>query len=262
MKKRHYALIAFLAVLLSAYTGLWIYSAQWFKREIDRAYANAEKDGVVFLGEKPVLSNFPFVPEVYYTGGIQFGNIEVLFPELKLRGYPLIGTTLRITAPKGISLGGIVDPVLWSLDSIDLGVAIPYSLPEDFTYESLAAWKEHNGKIDVRDYTIKKQSLNADGRGLLTLDDNLQPVFELESTIRGHESFIQTQSEQGVIEPFAAMIATGLLNSLAKDDPQTGQRTVTLRVNVRNRTLYVGPLQVLSLPEILWDRRSPPAPHL
>lgn len=258
MKKSVLATTVVLVLLLAGYIGLWVYSAQWFTREIDRLYANAADDGVVYLGPKPVLSNFPFVPQVVYTQGIQVGNASILFPEMHLRGYPLPFATLKATFPAGISLAGIADPSIWALDQLEADIVVPYKLPATFEYEDLEAWHARNGKLELKNYKLTKESLVSEGKGSLTLDDELQPVFSLVSTIKGHDAFIAAQQEKGLIEPLPAAIATSILNGLSKSDEKTGEKTVTLNVNVNDRMLSVGPLQVLELPEILWDRRTPP----
>lgn len=255
-KKFQIAGFIVLFVLGLSYLTLWLYSAQWFKGEIDRLYANGAKNGVEFLGPKPTLSNFPFVPEVHYTGGVKTGNAAILFPELKLRGYPIPMTTLKLTFPKGVSLGGIVDPAIWSLDALEADIAIPYRIPADFNYEELSSWQKRGGKIDVRHYNLTKGALLSQGQGILTLDDRLQPVFQMTSDIQGHEAFIRDQATKGLIEPFAAAVGAAMLNQFAVADPSTGEKTVKLSVGVQDRMLRVGPLQVLLLPEISWDRRT------
>lgn len=259
MKRKHYIITGVtLAVLLCAYLGLWIYSAQWFGHEIDRLYAKKDSDGMDFLGPKPILTNFPFVPQVAYNGGVKTGNTEILFPQMIVRGYPIPGTKLHVTFPLGISLAGIVDPKIWNLSTLEADVVIPYSLPQSFEYEDLAQWHKDDGKIDVRHYKMTKSELEADGKGLLSLDDDLQPVFTLQSTMRGHDAFIQSQVDKGLIEPFPGAIGMTMLNGLSKTDEKTGQKSVTLTVSVENRMLRVGPLQALHLPEIAWDKRNPP----
>jgi hypothetical protein len=248
-------------IFIGAYLTLWMYSAQWFQKEIDRLYAEGNTSDVEFLGPKPVLSNFPFVPEVFYTTGFKAGNAEILFPEMRLRGYPLFGTALQVEFPKGISLGGIVDPAIWNLDSLKTRITIPYNLPQDFSYEGLTAWRDAGGKIEVRDYTLQKQALQSDGKGHLFLDEQLQPDLNFESTIRGYQQFIGQQKDADLIEPFAAAIGQTILNGLSTVEPSTGESVVTINVTVKNRILSAGPLQALELPPIVWDRRTPPAPH-
>ncbi len=250
------ALFISLFVLIFTYLALWAYSASWFKQEIDNLYAHADKDGIEFLGPKPTLTNFPFVPVVTYTNGIKAGNAQIVFQKLELRGYPIPFTTLTLDFPLGISLAGIADPKIWSLNQLRAEIAIPYHLPAAFTKEDLTAWKETGGKIEVRDYLLVKESLNSTGNGLLELDENLQPVFYLESVIHNYEAFIAEQKDQGLIDPFASAVGATILNGLAKTDEKTHEKTVTLKVSVKNRLLSVGPLQVLDLPEIAWDTRN------
>lgn len=263
MRRWHYYILTCVALLICAYLGLWIYSAQWFDRQAKEIYAQAEKNGIRFLGAKPAMSNFPFVPRLYYTGGVQAGNVIVAFPEMRVSGYPVPGTKLHISFPAGIALDGIVDPKFWTLDMLDADVVIPRTMPASFAYEDLAAWQADNGRIDVPRYALVKEQLVAQGKGILSLDEALQPIFSLESRITGYEAFIQSQVDKGNIEPFAGGITLSLLNGLAQTDEEgdAASRAVVLNVSVENRLLRAGPLQVLELPPIVWDRRSSPDPR-
>jgi hypothetical protein len=262
MKKRTKIALGIVAfILIGAYLSLWFYSARWFHKEIDRLYAD-ETDNVVFLGKKPALGNFPFVPTVNYHGGLQIGNAEILFPQVRLKGYPLPGTTLKIDFPLGVSLGGMVDPKIWNLDSLKAGVAIPYRFPEDFTYEGLSAWREGGGTLTVRSYEMTKGTLRSEGKGHLFLDAQLQPDLNFESEVRGYQEFIAEQQRAGLIQPFAAAGAIMLLNSLSSQDEKTGESLVRITVTVKNGILSAGPIQALELPPIVWGRRSQPDPHL
>lgn len=250
-----------LVLLLGAYLGLWIYSAQWFTKEIDRLYAEGEQNDVQFLGPKPELANFPFVPEVMYRGGFKIGQAEIYFPHMALRGYPLPGTTLKIDFPLGVSLGGVADPKIWNLDSLKAGVTIPYEFPQDLTFEELSAWRDAGGKIEVKDYALTKGALTSEGKGHLFLDAQLQPDLSFESVIHGYQDFIAEQQREGLIEPFPAAGAIMFLNSLSSKDAATGESVVALTVTVKNRILSAGPIQAVELPPIVWGTRRPPAPH-
>jgi len=256
MRKRTKIAIGVVAFLLiAAYVGLWGYSAQWFQKEIDRLYAD-NTDNVEFMGAKPRLANFPFVPKVIYSGGLKIGNAEILFPQVQLKGYPLPGTALKIDFPLGVSLGGVVDPALWTLDSLKAAVTIPYHLPEDFTYEGLSAWRDKDGSLTVRSYELNKGTLHSSGKGHLFLDEQLQPDLAFESEIYGYQDFIAEQQRNGRIEPFPAAGATMILNSLSAQDEKTGQSYVPIDVTVKNGILSAGPIQALELPPIVWGRRS------
>lgn len=263
MKKTLKILLPVLIVLLcSAYIGAWIYSAQWFDREITRVYENAAEDGIEFLGPKPKLENFPFVPQLRYSGGIQSGDTQILFPDLLVRGYPFPGFSLTATFPLSIMLGGNFDHKIWQLDYLQIKFAVPDHLPAELTQEHMARWKARNGNIDVQDYEIRKGALKAVGKGLLSLDDNLQPVFNFESRITGYDRFIEDQLQNGLLEPFPAAIARGVFGSLARPDEETGENAVRVNVTVENRLLRVGPATVLELPLISWGTHTPPDLHL
>jgi len=257
MTKRKRAItIVFVLFLIGVYLSFWAYSATWFKKEIDYLYANAQQDGVQFLGPKPTLANFPLVPEVHYTCGLKFGNATLLFPKVTVRGFPIPGMTLHISFPEGVQLAGIVDPIIWSLSSLDTKLGIPYHLPRTFTAEDISKWQKDGGKIDIRSYELRKGSLYTYGKGHFAFDENLQPAFFLDSNVQGYEAFIDEQKQQGLIDPFAGAVGLTILNGLAARDNASGQREVYLSVSVKNRILTVGPLQVLELPQIVWGTRN------
>jgi hypothetical protein len=250
--KKFYIAAYTVCFLLIFYFGAWIYSALWFSREIDNLYANAKEEGVAFLGPKPTLTNFPFVPEVKYTNGIATGNAEFLFPSVVLHGYPIPFTKLKLRFPQGVSLGGIVDPRIWTLDLLEADLIIPAHLPQSLTQEELSAWKDEGGKIDITNFHLARQSLKAEGKGSLQLDPNLQPDFEMQAAVKDWEPFIREQIQAGIMEPFPGALGITMLNALAKDDPETLEKTVTVDVKVKDRMLTAGPL-TLPLPEIKWE---------
>ncbi len=261
MKKTAYALLIIVALAAIVHFSFWMYSAKWFEREIGNVQARVVEKGIVFTGPAPTLENFPFIPEVHYTQGFEFGNATLTFPNLILRGYPLPFTTLTLDFPQGAALGGIVDPSLWAFDRLTLKVKVPHHFPRSMAREDLSAWQQAGGKIDVRDYQFQKSGLMSEGRGYLSLDENLQPVFFMDAILYGHENFIAAQRDAGLIEPFPAAFAATLLNSLAKQDETTGERYVPINISVRNRMLTVGPVQAIQLPEIFWDTHTTPDPR-
>jgi hypothetical protein len=246
-------LAIFLTALLTAYAGLWLYSAKWFEEEINKAYEQADKNGIRFLGEKPVLTGFPFVPQIYYAGGFQFGNVMVTFPEARLRGYPIPGLSFHLSVPRGVAIEGITDPEHASLDSIEADITIPSTFPADIHPTTLRVWQQAGGEFHIKKYTVIKGALQSDGSGRFSLDETLQPEVQLDSTVVGYQEFIQQLMQDRLIEPIPAAVAIGLMNSMATADEETGQNIVTLNVAIKNRFLTIGPLQVAQLPMIDWS---------
>lgn len=252
---------AVLILLAIPYAGLWIYTYQWFEKEIDRAYSQADERGYQFLGPKPVLTGFPFVPEVFYSGGFQSGNIRIEFAEARLRGYPIPGLTFHLDIPRGLSLGGIADPSIWFIDTLESDIVIPSTIPGDIDYASLNAWHQNGGQFDIRHYKMTKGAMQSEGQGKLMLDDSLQPVIEFENNLRGYEQFIEMLLDEGVIKPFPAAAAKGILASLSKPDEITGENVVGLKISIQNQILSIGPLQLVQFPAIVWPgTHRQPAP--
>src|SRR5690606_2244457 len=135
---------------------LWFYSARWMSAAIDEAYREAPAKGYEFLGEKPVVAGFPLLPEIVYRGGFKTGNLMITFPEARLRGFPVPGLTVTLSLPQGIHLEGVADPDIWSLDTLAADIAVPYRIPGDYEYETLAQWQRRDGKIEVRHYRLTK----------------------------------------------------------------------------------------------------------
>jgi hypothetical protein len=243
------------------YVGLWFYTADKLNAEIDRLFDSAAENGAEFLGPKPQVANFPFQPQIEYQGGFQMGEARLIFPVMVARGFPFAHTPVHISFPQGVSLGGIVDPLIWSLDFLEAEIKIPDPFPQSVMEEDMRAWQESGGTLEINSFLLKKLGLETTGKGYIGLDDNLQPLFMMESNIKGYEIFIQTMKERNLIESFAAAIGMTMLNSLAIVDADTGEKNINLSVSVKNRILTVGPLQVLELPRISWGTRSPPVLH-
>jgi Uncharacterized protein conserved in bacteria (DUF2125) len=260
MKKLFFWIFSLLVLVSLLYGGLWIFSYKYLTQEIDRIYAEAPEKGYEFLGNKPVLTNFPFIPEIFYSGGFKVTNTLILFPEARLKGFPIPGLTFTLNMPRGVAIDGIVNPDIWALDSLKADIVIPYTVPGDYMYETLSDWQQSGGRFDLRHFELKRHGLQMEGNGYLALDESLQPSLSIESKLRGHETFLDELMQAGIVKPLHAAAAIGVLNSMAQPDAETNENVVTLTVSVKNRLLSVGPLQVVRLPEIVWDRRSQPAP--
>lgn len=262
-------LTAFLALAGALYAGLWLYSWQRFTQEIDSVYAQAPEKDLLFLGAKPKVTGFPFVPEISYTHGVRYKDVLVTFPMFHVRGYPLPGRALNAVFPEGLAIAGKGIPAGLALDFFNAVIRIPNALPESTYAEDLLDWQQKGGLIDVPSFTLTRETMSAAGYGQLSLDEDLQPAFEAQAALQGYSDFIDLLVAQDAMAPFPAMASKALLNGLSETDPQTGRQSVSLTVQVRNRTLSAGPVQAVRLPKIAWPRKNqketqgsgnPPAP--
>ncbi len=259
MKKRGLFISVFALLLLGAYLGVWYYSAQWFTKESVNFTAKAKQKGITLLGPAPVIRNFPFVPEIEYTQGLSYGDKQAAFPRVVVRGFPIPFTHLTLDFPEGMTLNDGGRSL--TFDTFMAKLVIPAHLPRNADYDSLLAWQQEGGKIDVLDYRLQHGPLYAEGSGHLKLDATLQPDITMDSRVKGYEAFIEEQIEARRIERFPGAMATMVLNSMAATDPETGEREVRLDITIKDQRLSFGPVQSIPLPPIVWDRHTPPAPH-
>lgn len=256
MKRPLPLFIGFIVLAGLLYAGLWLYSWQRFMQEIDSVYAQAPEKNLMFLGAKPKVTGFPFVPEISYTHGVRYKETLVTFPIFHVRGYPLPGRPLNAIFPEGLAIAGKDIPASLALDFFDATIRVPESLPESAHAEDLQDWQEKGGLIDVPSFTLKRGAMSAAGYGNLSLDQNLQPALEAQALLQGYSDFIDLLLAEKAMDPFPAMASKALLNGLSETDPQTGQQAVSLTVQIKNRILSAGPVQAVRLPQIVWPRKT------
>lgn len=260
MKKAIIA-IAVLILIFAAYGGTWFYMHQRLTQEITAFYDSGPDRGVIYLGDKPAVKGFPFAPYIDYEQGLTVGNWAATFPVMRVRGYPLPGMPLHISFPRGATFASSQQPGIAAFERLEITAPIPRHLPASSSQDDLAAWQKADGTLKIKSFYAAIESLEISGSGQLWLDDTLQPVLNANTTASGFAAFINKLVYTGSVKPIAGIAAMTALNGLAVEDKKTGERVVTLILSIQNQTLYIGPLQVARLPEIVWPVRSPPAPH-
>jgi len=246
-----------LLTLFALYSGAWMYLHHQIVQEVDRIYTQSDKD-IEFLGAKPTVRGFPGPHKIFYGGGIRYGNSLITFPAFFLEGFPVPGLTMTARFPEGLAGSGYVNPDVWSLDTLNIRFSVPHSWPEEWTHEELSHWQKQNGTLNVEHFDLTRNELNVEGMGSFALDKDLQPVLLLKTTITGYLEFIQFLKNSKLIDTKTALAAGAALNALSERDDETGQTYIELAIGIKNRMLSVGPLQVVRLPEIRWDKRNPP----
>lgn len=262
MKRKIALFINLIGLVGLAYAGLWLYSWQRFNAEIDTVYAQASEKEIVFLGEKPAVTGFPFVPKISYTHGLRYKSTLITFPAFHVRGFPLPGRALTAIFPEGVAIAGKDIPPHLALDFLQTKIRVPKALPQSIKEEDLREWQQKDGMIDVLSFTLKRESMSATGMGHLSLDKELQPALDAQASLEGYSDFIDLLLAQKAMKPFPAIAAKALLNGLSQTNPQTGRQTVHLKIEIKNQILSAGPVQAVRLPKIVWDTRNQPAPHL
>jgi hypothetical protein len=248
-------LLILFCILLAAgaYCGGWLYAAREIGRQIDALYIEAQNAGIVIEGNRPAVSGFPGPHTVTFSGRIRNHNNGVAFPLLKISGLFLPGHLVHIEAPKGAFALGTYDREIWSLDAADITARIPAALPASLHYNDMKAWRDAGGTLEVKSFDLKKRELDATGSGLAALDDELQPAGNLAVAITGnYVSFIAFLKDKGMIGKGEAFMSAAVLTGMTHKNPDTGANEVAASFMLKNRTLYLGGLRLVELPEAVW----------
>ena len=268
MRTAFYVLLALLLIGVVGYYVVWFKLATELTRQVDNAWESTEASGASIIGNKPKVAGFPFAPTVTFSGTITERNgTGWNFPEITFRGFPLPGFAQHLEAPKGIEIVGPLFPRPIELDEAYLTIRLPLNLPTSFTETTVRDWQKANGELPVERISFKAKELSVNGKGVLSLDDKLQPSGQIMTRVVGMDALLADLTEQGIMKGQSAMMAQSFLQMINQKDPQTGEVYFETPIRIQNRGIFLGPMRVGNLPEIVWQgmipdplsiRRTPP----
>lgn len=116
---------------------------------------------------------------------------------------------------------------------------------------TLAAWRDGSGVAELSDVSLEWQALRLSGEGTLTVDKRLQPLFAGTATIGGLFEAVQMLEQAGVVKAKEAANARIALQLLAKPGAD-GKAEIHLPLTVQDGRLYLGPVALMVLPDIIW----------
>lgn len=121
-------------------------------------------------------------------------------------------------------------------------------------FDRLTTWRDVGGRVNVERLKLRAGPLAIAAAGTVALDDNLQPVATLSAKIEGLFQVLSIMRKQGVVRDGDAVLATMVLSALSKRPPGGGKSSINLAVNITDGKLMLGPVPVLSVPEIKWEQ--------
>ncbi len=263
-----YSLVALLLVGIVLYFVVWIKLASALSHQVDSAWESAEISGARIVGQKPLVKGFPFTPVVSFSGSITETNgTQWSFQKIEFKGFPLPGFSQHLEVPQGLEISGPMFPRSIQLDEAYLTIKLPLNLPTTYTETSMRAWQQANGEMPVERLSFKAKELSVNGQGVLNLDDKLQPSGQIMTRVVGMDALLADLTEQGILKGQSAIMAQSFLQLINQKDPQTGEVYFETPVRIQNRGIFLGPMRVGNLPEIVWEgmipdplsiRRTPP----
>lgn len=120
--------------------------------------------------------------------------------------------------------------------------------------DRLTTWRDIGGMVTVERLKVRAGPLAIAAAGTVSLDTNMQPVTALSTKIEGLFQVLAILRKQGIVRDGDAVLATMVLSALSKRPPGGGKPSINLAVNIADRKLMLGPVPVLSVPEINWGQ--------
>lgn len=114
----------------------------------------------------------------------------------------------------------------------------------------LSAWSRDGGSVELDRLGLDWGPLKLSMNGTLALDGNLQPEAALTAQVQGMNAVLD--AVQGQFKPKEVALARTVLTMLARPTGPDGAPVITAPVTVQNRSLFLGPLKVASLPLVTW----------
>ena len=116
--------------------------------------------------------------------------------------------------------------------------------------QSLAAWRDDGGTIEVREFSGQWGQLNLNLGGTLALDPSFQPEGSLDARITGFNDAIDALAGTHAIKgQYSDLIKMGL-SVIAKPAGDNDIPTLTVPLTIQDRALYLARFKIMKLPEV------------
>lgn len=238
--------------------GLIAYSFLWFsyKAEIERTLRDtiitATKAGVSFQGKFDPVTGFPGSYKTAFSGTVSYRQYDLDIPHAEIQSFFLPHTAVSLSLPHGAEIKGTPEPELNSIDALSVTAIIPEQLPSGITKPEITAWQTAGGALEIKHYSLEKETLRLEGSGRFLLSEERQPEGKFSAAITGGIPFVGWLKDQDIIESKDALIASAVMSGLSKEDPDTGERVIKAEITLQNGILFLGPLRLLEVPLIDW----------
>ena len=191
-------------------------------------------------------------------------NLDIDGLQAALPAGPLTADTLRMRLDRaqltlGLDVGNATLPGLPSgwplgakLDRLGLDVAVQAGLPADSTAPALKIWRDGGGRIDVPRLAIGWGAVKTAGQLRLSLDPLLQPNIDGQMRVGGFGALIDALVAGNLLAARQAPVMRAVLGMLARPADDTGPDSVDMPVSLRDRSLNVGRIPLLRVPEFVW----------
>lgn len=259
-QKKIYIPALAIALIIILYCGFWLWlksALTDYHRQTITAYNN---DDIFIESTGFKVSGFPFAPIWEDHLRIETPDAQVEIPHFAIKSFFIPGQDIHIRLKDiDIRARGARDAIY--VDHISLDAKIPDPLPQSFYKEDIAHWQAQAGRLDITMMDIKWGQIRIAGPGTVYLDNNLQPEALLNLNIAGFKEILALLVQADTISEKTAGFGSMILDQMAVTT-DAGQRVVPANIIIKDQTLTIGPLKLLTIPEILWSSETLGQPAL
>ncbi len=140
-------------------------------------------------------------------------------------------------------------PLGTEIAEIEVAITVLGVLPRGTPPESVAAWRDDGGTVELRSFVLAWGPLDVAVSGTLALDEKMRPTGTATALVKGYSQTIDALVAGGWIGAARALTAKTVLALLAKEEAEG--KAVRLPLKARGGRLYLGPLPLVRLPPLL-----------
>lgn len=115
---------------------------------------------------------------------------------------------------------------------------------------SLSAWSRNGGTVELERLAVNWGPMRLSLNGTFALDHDLQPQAAMTMEVRGAQETLTAL--QTLLKPKDVNMARTVLSMLSRPAADDGKPVVTAPVTIQSRALFLGPLRVAAVPEVVW----------
>jgi hypothetical protein len=153
---------------------------------------------------------------------------------------------LAMPEPPRLALGNLVA-------AAQLEASVKGALPPGPLAESVAAWRDAGGIIEVHRIALRWGPLEADGDGTLALDQANRPLGAMTARVRGYAETVDALAAARMMRPREARTLKIALNLVARPGRAGGPGELNVPVTAQDGRLIVAGFSVLALPPLIFE---------
>lgn len=186
-------------------------------------------------------------------------DVTVADAALQLTGHPDAGrdqpgVVMQLDARQiGLPSSGHY-PLGASIASLQMDAALdgPIPPPGADPVRRAAAWRDGGGQIAIRRLAMVWGPLAATVSATLTLDGALQPTGNINLRTIGEQAALDRLAAGGVMKRRTATVAKAVIGLMPHTVAADGESETDLHLSLEDRTLSLGRIPLLKLPDLTW----------